>query len=190
MSGSGKGPKRVAGRARTQRRIAAAPDQLLRLRVQLDLANAAAASLDVIARDLDLAAAGLGGDLPLDRLDILNGCNIEILAPDEGPQPLHHVDAHRPIAGDRTRLDHRGALPVLPVALVVLFRSRGGNRERCGAHIGPEIQIGWINAAFADPFRKERGEVANETVQRLHGLAPSPVMQTFRIEEYEQVERA
>ncbi len=68
----------------TQLGIAAAQDQLLGLGEELDLANAAATELDVVAGNRDGAMAGMGMDLALDRMDVLDRGVIEIAAPDEG----------------------------------------------------------------------------------------------------------
>ena len=143
-----------------------------------------------MAGDFDPAATALGGDLALDRLDILDGRKIEILAPDEGPQPLHHVGADRRIAGDRAGLDHCGAFPILPVTLVILLRSSRRERERCPAHVRPEFEVGLIHAALAGPVSKQGDEVANEAVQGFRGLAPPPVLHPLRVEQHEQAERA
>ena len=48
-----------------QMRIAPAGDQLLGLGEELDLADAAAAELDIVALDRDLAVPAIGVDLPL-----------------------------------------------------------------------------------------------------------------------------
>ena len=48
--------------------MAAAGDQLLGLHEEFDLADAAAAELDVVALDRDLVVAAVGVDLPLHRL--------------------------------------------------------------------------------------------------------------------------
>ena len=77
-------PRRSARRA--ARGIAAAPDQLLRLGEELDLADAAAAELDVVAGDRDSAAAAMRVDLALDRVDVLDRREIEMPAPDKGLQ--------------------------------------------------------------------------------------------------------
>ena len=177
--------------ARERKRVVAtAPDELLRLRVELDLANAAPAALNVVPGDVEVLAAGLGVDLPLDRLDILDRREIEVLAPDEGPQPLDHLSADRHVAGRRARLDHRGAFPVLPVALVVLLRSPGRERERRGARVGPELEVGAIDAALVVALAEQGGEIAHEAVQSLRRLAPPPVPHAFGVEEHEQVELA
>jgi hypothetical protein len=70
--------------ARAQHRHAAAGDQLLRLGEELDLADAAAPELDVVALDRDGAVALVRMDLALDRMDVGNRRIIEIFAEDEG----------------------------------------------------------------------------------------------------------
>ncbi len=75
--------ERVASRGCAQFGHASAPDQLLRLGEELDLANAAAPELDVVSRDSDAAAAAMGVDLALDRMDVLDRREIEMLAPQE-----------------------------------------------------------------------------------------------------------
>ena len=127
-------------------RIAAAGDQLLGLREELDLADAAAAELDVVALDRDLAVPAIGVDLPLHRVHVGDGGEVEIFAPDEGRQIVEQRLARRDVAGAGARLDHRRALPVLADALVVVERRRGRDRrsgsrpdpaaaaDRCGTH--------------------------------------------------------
>ncbi len=67
-----------------QLRLAAAGDELLGLDEELDLANAAAPDLDVVARDRDLAEAAEGVDLALHGVNVGDRREIEVLAPDEG----------------------------------------------------------------------------------------------------------
>ena len=74
---------RFAGRGIAQFGMAAAPDQLLGLGEEFDLANAAAAELDVVAADRDLAMALHRVDLALDRMNVLDGGEVEVPAPDE-----------------------------------------------------------------------------------------------------------
>jgi hypothetical protein len=79
----GERAQRLAGAAQAQRRIAPAEDQLLGLGEKLDLANAAAAELDVVAehaaRQLaDGAAAAKGVDLALDGMDVVDGREVEM----------------------------------------------------------------------------------------------------------------
>jgi hypothetical protein len=67
-----------------QRRIAPAVDQLVALREELHLANAAARALQVEAgadgRDLAMLGTDAAGQAP----DLGNGAEIEAFAPDEG----------------------------------------------------------------------------------------------------------
>ena len=99
---------------------AAAEDQLLRLDEKLDLADAAASELDVMAGDRDLGMALHGVDLPLHRVDVGNRGVIEIFAPDEGRHFGQETLAQRQIAGDRARLDEGRALPVLAECFVIM----------------------------------------------------------------------
>ena len=62
----------------------AAGDQLLGLREELDFADAAAADLDVVALDRDLALPAIGLHLPLHVVHVGKGREIQMLAPDEG----------------------------------------------------------------------------------------------------------
>ena len=64
--------------------VAAAPDQLLGLGEELDLADATAADLDVVARDRDVAKALDRMDLAFDRMDVLDRGEVEMIAPDVG----------------------------------------------------------------------------------------------------------
>ena len=70
-------------RAPRMTRAPAAEDQLLRLHEELDLANAAAPELEVVAGDRDPLVAAHGVDLALHRMDVGDRGVVEILAPDE-----------------------------------------------------------------------------------------------------------
>ncbi len=71
------------GRPPAQRRVASAEDELLGLHEELDFANAAAPELDVVACDRDRPMPALGVNLALDRVDIVDGGEIEMLAPEK-----------------------------------------------------------------------------------------------------------
>ena len=92
--------QRLQRRPHPQFRMAAAGDQLLGLGEELDLADAAAADLDVVAFDRDLALAAIGLHLPLHVVDVGKRGEVEMLAPDErrdfGEQRLARL-------GDRRR---------------------------------------------------------------------------------------
>ena len=103
-------PQRLAA---AQLGMPAAGDELLGLHEELDLADAAAAELDVVALDRDLLVAAIGVDLALHRMDVGDRGVVEIFAPDEGRELCEERLAGGDIAGAGARLDQRGALPVL-----------------------------------------------------------------------------
>src|SRR5712671_5507271 len=59
--------------------MSAAGHELLRLHEELDLPDAAAAKLDIVAFDRDLAMATVGMNLPFHGMDVGNGPEVEIL---------------------------------------------------------------------------------------------------------------
>ena len=146
-----------------QVRVAPARDQLLGLRKKLDLANAAAADLDIVAFDRDLAVPAIDVDLPLHRLHVGDGGEIQIFAPHEWRQVVEQRFAGRDVAGAGARLDQRGALPVLPGAFVIGQRRRGRDRDRGRGRIGPQPQVGAEHIA-----------VAVALLQELHQLLRQP----------------
>ena len=135
--------------------IAAAQDQLLGLGEELDLADAAAAELDVVARDLDGAAAAMGVDLALDRMDVVDGREVEMLAPDVGRQVGQEGLADGEVAGDGVRLDHGRALPVLADALVVELGGLHRHGERRRARVGPQPEVGAEDVAVGRGLRHQ-----------------------------------
>src|ERR1700694_3248041 len=100
--------------------MTAAGDELLGLDEELDLADAAAAELDVVALDRDLVVAPIGVNLALHRMNIGDRRIVEIFAPDEGRDLTEKGFAGRDVAGARPGLDERGALPVLSDAFVIV----------------------------------------------------------------------
>ena len=82
-SGLGKSGEHVERAPAAELRIAAACDELLRLNEELDLADAAAAELDVVAGNRDLLVAAMIVDLAFDRMDVGDGRVIEIFPPDD-----------------------------------------------------------------------------------------------------------
>ena len=120
--------KCLAGRADAQLLQPAAPDQLLGLCEEFDLPNPSAAGLDVVPFHRYSPAAAVRVDLALDRVNILDGCEVEVFPPDERLQLAQEAAPGGAVAGDRTGLDQRSAFPILPDALIV--GERRGNRHR------------------------------------------------------------
>ena len=142
--------------------MAAAGDQLLGLHEELDLADAAAAELDVVAFDRDFAAAAIGLDLPLHRVDVGEGDEVEIFAPDEGRKLREQSLAGGDVAGAGTRLDHGGALPVLSTALVVVEGRRDRHRDLRRGGIGTQPQVDAEDVAVRRALLQELDELAGQ----------------------------
>src|SRR5580700_7534937 len=88
--------------AAAQLAVAAAGDELLGLGEELDLADTAAAELDVMALHRDLAMAAIGMDLLLHRVHGGAGAEAELLPPTEGESlPNERFPARRSPALDR-----------------------------------------------------------------------------------------
>src|SRR5262249_42567659 len=76
--------ERLERTRRTQAFVASAEDQLLGLREQFDVANTAAAEFDIENWIAELGAFVSRKNLPLDRFDVGDGGEVEMLAPDKG----------------------------------------------------------------------------------------------------------
>ena len=135
------GPQRRHRLAVAQLRVTAAGDELLGLDEEFDLADAAAAELDVVALDRDLAVAAIGLDLALHLVNIAERGEIEILAPDERREAREHLLAGGHVAGTGARLDHRRTFPVLAPALVIVEGGRNRDRDlgRGGVRAQPQV---------------------------------------------------
>src|SRR5690242_15796863 len=95
----GKRCKHRQGFAAAQLRMASAGDELLGLHEKLDLADTAAAELDVVAFDRDVLVAAIGVDLALERLNVGNRGKVEVFPPDEGRELLKDRLTSRDVAG-------------------------------------------------------------------------------------------
>src|SRR6185369_3595559 len=85
--------------------VAAAQDQLLGLDVEFDLSDAAASELEVHPLGRDPLVDLVRVNLSLDRVDVSNGGEVEVLAPDEGQELGQERLRRRHIAGAGARLD-------------------------------------------------------------------------------------
>src|SRR5260370_14733879 len=94
----------LASRPNLQLADPAAPDQLLGLGEEFDLPDTAPTGFDIVAFDGDSAAAAMRINLALDRVDVLDRCEVEVFTPDEGPQLTQKALRGNAIAGDRASL--------------------------------------------------------------------------------------
>jgi hypothetical protein len=171
-----------------QRRLPAAGDQLLRLGEELDLANAAAPDLDIVPRHSNLSEAAHGMDLPLHGVDVGDGREVEVFAPDEGSEILQQAFPRGDVAGHGTRLDEGGALPVLADGFVVVKGGVGGDGKRRGARIGPQAQIGAEHVAVLGALADEAHEVARQAHQEGLHLQAGPHAYAVRIVEDDEID--
>ena len=148
--------------AQSQRHVAAAEDQLLGLGEELDLADAAATELNIVAEHLDRSATSMGIDLPLDRMNVVDRREVEMLAPDIGAEFGQERFADGAIAGDGMRLDHRGTFPVLADALVIELGGLHRHGKRRRPRIGPQPQIGPEDVAVDRALRHQLHQEARD----------------------------
>ena len=180
----------VEGAPPAQARAAPAEDELLRLHEELDLADAAASELDVVACHRDLVVPAHRVDLPLHGMHVGNGGEVEILAPDEGAQLVQKVLAERKIAGDGPCLDERRALPVLADGLVIDVGGgkRHGGRRRAG--IGAQAIIDAMHIAVGGALLQELGELLGDAGIDRRRLGRIAQRRRFRIEEDHEIDVA
>ena len=136
--------------------ILAAMQQLEELDDELDVANPAAAGLD-----LDLGGAGRDGallDPPLEGLDLGDLGGAEIAAIDKRLDRLEKGLAQREVAGDRAALDQRLPLPGAAAGHVIAERRVERPRQRPLLAVGPQPHVD----AIGDPQRRVVGQQADD----------------------------
>ena len=183
-AGSREPAKCLAGRGDAQLLQPAAPDQLLRLREEFDLPNPSAAGLDVVPFHRYSPAAAVRVDLALDRVNILDGCEVEVFPPDERLQLAQEAAPGGAVAGDRTGLDQRSAFPILPDALVIGERRGNRHRERCRCRIRAQPKISAERIAVAGVGFQNSHQVARQADKKgLHPVARTHLRQRRLIED-------
>ena len=178
-------------RARTAHlRAAAAEDKLLSLNKELDLANAAAPQLEVMAGHDDAVVAAHGMDLALHRVNVGDRGVVEILAPDEWREFGQEALAEREIARRRARLDQRRALPILAERFVIGVRAQGRQRHRRRAGIGPQAQIDPQHIALAGALLKDARQRLGDAHEQRRGFCPLGDRRRRGVVEHDQVDVA
>ena len=182
--------QRVQRRPHPQLRMAAAGNQLLGLGEKLDLADAAATDLDVVALDRNLALAAIGLHLPLHVMDVGERGKIQMLAPDERREFGDQRLARLGVAGARPRLDHRRALPGPPFPLVIMQRRVGRNRHLRRGRIGPQAQIDAKHIAVAGALLQQPCQRLRHAHEERRRLDIGDQRRGGGIEEHDQVDVA
>ena len=98
MASSRQGIERVTGPLAAQFAVAPAVDELVGLGEELDLANASAAQLDVVARRRGSGSALLFANAAGQLADRVDGPEIEAASPDEGSDMVEKALARSDIA--------------------------------------------------------------------------------------------
>ena len=182
--------QRDAGPRVAQARLAPAQDELLGLGEELDLADAAAAHLQVVAERPDGGEAAVGVDLALDRVDVADGGVVEVLAPDEGDEAAQERPAGLQVARDRPRLDERRPLPVLAVALVVELGRVGRDRERVAGQVRAQPEVGAEHVAVGGLVLEQVDEGAGRPHRERHGALAAAVAEPLLVVEQDEVDIA
>ena len=111
-----------------QRRLTPAANQLKYLHNKFDFANAARAELDVIFQP---PATNFTRNHPLHIAQRLDHTEVDITAEDEWAQHgAQFIDITTVGIAHDPRLDHRVALPVAPLLLVIIFQRRKTQHQR------------------------------------------------------------
>ncbi len=161
---------------------------MLGLHEKLDLADAAAAELDVVAGDRDLLVAAEGVDLPLHRVHVGDRRVVEVAPPDEGRKLVEERLAGFDITGAGPRLDEGRALPGLALALVVSDGEIGGDRELGRTRVGSQAQIDAEHVAVRRALLQHAHEIAREADEE--GRRIEVIQLGVRVVEQDQVDIA
>src|SRR5207302_622068 len=117
--------------------VRASVEQLERLNEELDLADAPGPELAIEPAAAACFALGAG----LERAHLLDGAEIEVLAPDEGREPAQRLLADGEVASDRPRLEQVEALPRRSLGFVIQLERTGGVDDRAAPSFGPQVEI-------------------------------------------------
>ncbi len=160
---AGEGGEGRQGGALPEPLVAAADDELPGLGEELDLADAALPELEVVAGDGDRAGEALvGADAEPHVLGVLDRPEVEVPAPDEGPQPAEEGLAGGDRAGAGAGLDVGGALPGAAEALVVVLGRLGGDADRRHRRVGAQAQVGAEDVALGGDLGEQLHELLGD----------------------------
>ena len=177
-----------AGAAQPHRRMAAAVDQLVDLGKEFDLADAAAALLDIEPRSRP-GGAGMVGTDPLGQPpDFGNRAKIEALAPDERADRDQERLACGHIPGARPGTDEGGALPRQGRAFVVSQRAAERDRQRGHLAGGAQPQVDPEDVAFVRHVAHQLDQLARHALRRFARFVAGAARQAFGIVEQDRVD--
>ena len=97
-------------------------------------------------------------------MNVLDGVEVERLAPNERLQVAEEIPRHLYVAGHRPGLDEHRPFPVLAVAFVVNLRRRPRHGNGGGPGIGPQPQVGAEHVTIAGALLQYAHQVLGEGV--------------------------
>ncbi|MNX81695.1 hypothetical protein D3C86_1133900 [compost metagenome] len=190
MAPLGQRLQRLQRARRAQALVAPAQDQLLRLDVELDLADAAAPQLQIGPRRLQPFAGLVDVDLFLDRLDIQHRLVVQAAPPDVRDQRLQERRPLGRVPGADPRLDEGRPLPVLADRFIVGQGHGRRDHRRGRGRIGPQPQVHPEDIAVRRPLAQQARQTLGQAVDealRLYAFAKR-AFQDLRLEEERQVD--
>ena len=148
MPGGGERGERGHGRGDLQREVAAAMDELLDLSEEFNLANAAAAALEVIAGAECLALFVMIADAQRDLANLVDRTEVERAAPDERADLGEEAAAECEVAGAGASADESGALPGQRRTFVMSDGGIDGQYDRGNFGRRPEAKVDPLDIAI------------------------------------------
>ncbi len=160
----------------------------MRLGEKFDLANAAAAELEIEPRRGLARAALLVADAMGQPAHLVDRSEIEAAAPDEGTDVIEEGLPRRNVAGAGARADEGGAFPRQRRALVM----RGGGVERQGQRAdfggGAQPQVDAEDVALAGDLRQQADDLAGIALRCLPRLVALAARESIGIVEQDRVD--
>ena len=186
--GFGQCVERRAGAAPPEFGSPPAVDHLVRLREEFDLADPAAALLEVEAG----AGAGrsgiVGADLLRQPRDLGNRPEIEAAPPHERPDRGEEAFACGHVARAGAGADEGGAFPGQCRAFVMRQRRADGQRERGDLARGPQPQVDPEDIAVLGHVAHDLHQRARHPLRRLARFVADPAWQQFGIVEQDRID--
>ena len=180
--------QRVHRRRHAQRRIAPAVDELMNLREKFDLANAAAAALEVKTRAECLPLREMVADAVAHRADFLELAKIEAAPPDEGLDRVEEMLPERAVARRRARTDEGRLLPCQRLRLIIGYGGAFGQDDRRHLGVRAQAQIDAQHMAIGSARRQDFDHPPRDPHRRLIGVVARAARHGVGIEDQDRVD--
>ena len=129
-------------------------------------------------------------DLALDGVDVGDGGEVEVLAPDKGLQLVQEGPGARQVAGAGPSLDERRPFPVLANALVVVEGRRRGDGGWRGPRVRAQPQVDPEDVAVGRALLHQLGQPVRQADGEGLGLDPIGQGHELRLKEDRDVDVA